>query len=319
MDIIAMTALAFLWAHWFFLAFLAPFFWALTNLIDVYFVGDVYRDSSDGFIISSLFQISAWIFAPFFLQDFSWPVGHLVFLSLLSGSIFMLSFHFYFKALFAQNDVALVQILWTLSVPLVSILSWMFLGERLALSQYIGITLSFVGAAILSSGGEVHRAAFRVVGRIMAGAIIALSVSIVLQKYVFDASPSSAFWGIYLLFSLGATLPGIWIWTRSRNPRIVPLCRKFGGVFFVVESLAFLGYLSSSRTISLAPSASFVAVIESLVPAFVMLLSFLCIFLLAPFRSGHALSRELYIQQIERFPLKIFSIGIIAVGIYLIA
>lgn len=314
-----MEPFVFLWDHWLFLAFLAPFFWALTNLIDVYFVGDVYREPSDGFIISSLFQIAAWLFVPFFLPDFSWPVGHLAVLSLLGGSIFMLSFYFYFKALFTENDVALVQILWTLSVPLVPILSWVFLGERLTLSQYAGIIISFVGAAMLSSGGEVHRDAFRRVGRIMTGAIIALSASMVLQKYIFDATPPSAFWGIYLLFSLGATFPGILVWAQSRNPRIAPLCRKYWGVFFFVESCAFMGYLASERTLSLAPSASFVAVIESLVPAFVMLLSFIFIGLLTFFHVGNSMSKDLYAEQVRRLPLKVLSIAIIAAGICLIA
>jgi hypothetical protein len=54
--------------NWLLVAFLAPFFWALVNIVDVYFVDGIYKDDIDGIIIFGLFQIIPSILLPFFIK-----------------------------------------------------------------------------------------------------------------------------------------------------------------------------------------------------------------------------------------------------------
>src|SRR3989338_7613003 len=98
--------------HWLIIAFLAPMFWALVNIIDVYFVGVIYKDELDGTIIAGLFQIVPWPIL-FFIADFRLSdainfetgnvlgISNTLLLSFLGGMLYATSFYFYFKALFS--------------------------------------------------------------------------------------------------------------------------------------------------------------------------------------------------------------------------
>lgn len=310
-----------IWNNWLLIAFVAPFLWALVNIIDVYFVESVYEDEYDGAMISGIFQIAPWLLVPFGMISFTLPATEAGLLAFFGGSLFLFSFFFYFRALFSKNDVALIQVLWSLSVPLVPFLAWLFIGERLALLQYMGIVIAFIGAICLSLDPKIRSNGFAATARIMVLAIFLLSLSMVIEARAYTLAGD--FWSIFLLFSLGAAITGTGLsffdkkGYTDRLQHIAGLSRKYFLVFFLAETLALLGTLTSQRAIDLSPAVSFVAVIESLVPAFVLGISFLLSVML--FEKNRKLARRLYRDQLVGIRMKMVSIAIIAFGIYLIA
>src|SRR4030043_386404 len=97
-----------IWNNWLLIAFIAPFLWALVNLIDVYFAKEGYRDAYDGAIVSGFFQVIPWLLVPFI--GLSIPGINIIMLAILAGLFFCASMFFYFKAIFTTGDVSLLQI-----------------------------------------------------------------------------------------------------------------------------------------------------------------------------------------------------------------
>ncbi len=307
------------WDNWFLLALCAPALWAVVNIIDVYFVEDIYEGPLDGIILSGLFQIVPWIAVPLGILEFHvLPVVSTA-LFLLGGFLYMTAFYFYFKALFQKNDAPLVQILWTLSLPLIPVFSWIVFGERLLWTQYLGIFIAFLGGFFLSLDSGIRSDRFWPVAKTMILANVSLAVSMVIQSYVYEVVGENGFWSGYLLFSFGAFLVAPLVWIVSyRNLRVLRLARRYWLIFLLSEGLATLGFLASQRALSLSVSPSFVAVLETLIPAFVMVFSVFIVFLLWVFRSQSLKIRILYQDQFRGVFVKIVSIGTIAFGIYLL-
>lgn len=309
----------FLWNNWFLLALLAPALWAAVNIIDVYFVEDIYQRPLDGLILSGFFQIVPWIAVPLGILEFHrLPVAPTA-LFLLGGFLYMTAFYFYFKALFQKNDAPLVQVLWTLSLPLVPIFSWVVFGEQLLLIQYVGIFIAFLGGFFLSLDSTLRSNRLRPVAKTMILANVSLAASMVIQSYAYEAVGENGFWSGYLLFSLGAfsVAPLIWVIT-DRNLRVFRLARRYWLVFLASEGLATLGFLASQRALSLSLSPSFVAVLETLIPAFVMIFSILIVVFLKTFRFRSPLAQTVYQNQLQGVSVKIASIFTIALGVYLL-
>lgn len=309
----------FLWDNWFLLALCAPALWAIVNLIDVYFVEDIYDGPLDGLMLSGFFQIVPWIAVPFGILEFrSLPVFSVV-LFLFGGFLYMGAFYFYFKALFQKNDVSLAQVLWTLSLPLVPIFSWATLGERLDWIQYVGIFIAFLGGFFLSMDSSIRAGGFWSIARIMFLANVSLAASMVIQSYAYDLVGEDGFWSGYLLFSLGAFLVAPLVWAvKVRNLKVLHLARRYWFVFLMSEGLALLGFLCSQRALSLSSSPSFVAVLETLIPAFVMVFSIFLVVLFRMFRLQTLFAEDIYRNQFRGAFAKIASTGVIAVGIYLL-
>ncbi|MGB3072836.1 MAG: hypothetical protein WBB68_01090 [Candidatus Moraniibacteriota bacterium] len=317
-----MSLLVYLWSHWLFVAFLAPFFWSLVNIIDVYFVSGVYEDEWDGILINSIFQALPWLLPVIGLVSFHYPGAAISGIALLAGSCLALSYFFYFKTLFISNDVVVVQALWNLSVPLVPFLAWFLVDEKLSLVHYIGIFLAFVGAMIFSLHQEIQSKNFTQVFTVMLGAIVFFSLSMVLQTEAYH-SIGNDFWTGFLLFSAGATVTGLLLSffdgksIKDRAVHIFQMSKSFFLIFVLAETLNLLGVLVSQRAIDLSQAVSFVAVIGSLTPVFVLLVSFFLIFVFLVLNKVRA--RQIYQDQLIAPRTKILACCIIAVGIYLIS
>ncbi|MFZ1626659.1 MAG: hypothetical protein WAT81_02530 [Candidatus Moraniibacteriota bacterium] len=317
-----MYLIEYLWSHWLLVAFLAPFSWALVNIIDVYFVEDVYEDEWDGIIISSLFQFLPWLLPIFGLVSFVYPGLGTASLAFIGGGFLTLAFFFYFKTLFTSNDVVVIGALWNLSVPLVPFLAWLLIDEQLTSKNYAGVLLAFIGATIFVFHEKIKTRNFGKVAVIMSGAIFFISLSMVTQTVVYR-SIGEDFWTGFLLFSTGSTMTGIVLMYFDRKSiqyrvsHLYEICRKYYFVFFLAESLNLIAVLSSQRAIHLSPAVSFVAVIESAVPIFALLLSLLAVFFFVWIDKSKA--QRIYRDQLVGFKTKLLACCIIAVGIYLIS
>lgn len=304
------------------MAFLAPFFWALVNIIDIYFVSSVYEDEWDGILINSVFQALPWLLPLFGIVSIQYPGLWASVPAFLGGACLVLSFFYYFKTLFVSNDMVVVQALWNVSVPLVPFLAWIFLGEQLAPVHYAGITLAFFGVMLFSLHEKIKEKNFLQVFKIMMGAVFFFSLSMVLQAEAYQRMDND-FWTGFLIFSAGASITGFLLLfvdpkpLKERTRHLVIMSKTYFFVFFFAESLNLLGVLASQRAIDLTPAVSFVAVIGSLTPVFVLILSAVLLPVLLFMNKSKA--HQMYRDQLVAFRTKVLACCIIAVGIYLIS
>ncbi|HBU07510.1 MAG TPA: hypothetical protein DEB09_05515 [Candidatus Magasanikbacteria bacterium] len=334
-HLLEVSILAFLDSHWLILSFLAPMFWALVNMIDVYFVDGVYADELEGTIIMGIFQAIPCLFLMFFLKiefsqlfNFNSANGQLFFepmilWALLGGLLFNLSFYFYYKALFHHNDVGLVQILWGLSIVAVPFLAFVLFREKLPVYSYLGMAITLLGGVVLSFHKGIKKGTLKRYLFIMISAIVFFSLSMVLENKAYNVIDARG-WGnqgfllVFLCFNLGALLSSIILLLVSRkNPW--PLIKKYYKVFILGEGITFLGNLSSQRALSVAPSVSYVATIEAFVPVFVLIFSLLIVVIAKIFNTKFSVIKKIYQDQLQGVSLKIVAIIIMAIGIYIIS
>jgi drug/metabolite transporter (DMT)-like permease len=312
------NAMTIFWNNWLIIAFIAPFLWALVNIIDAYFAKEIYQDEYDGAIVSGFFQVIPWLAVPFI--GLSLPEMNTLLLAVLGGLFFCVSMFFYFKAIYASGDVSLIQIFWNLTAIIVPILTFFILKERLSGFQYIGILTTFIGAALLSLHRGIHGNNFKRFLVVMSGAIFFLSLSMVVEDIVYS---KTEFFSGFLFFALGYFIGSLIIFNINKKKStkyLYKLCKKYSVWFFVIEAINLAAIIFSQRAISISPSVSFVAVIESFVPAFILLLSilFLVIFSFKPFRK-QVIIRSIYRDQIAGSLYKIVAILIMTFGIFLIS
>jgi len=310
----------FITQNWLLVALIAPCLWAVVAIIDTHFVHGVYEDEYDGTVISGVFQLLPWLLVPLGVIGFTYPGTEIALIALSAGGFLLLSFFCYFKALFVSNDSALMQIFWNVSVLVVPFFAWLLIGEVLASVHYAGIGVAFLGIMLLNFDGKVKGIGFFRIALPMLEAVVFLSFSMVVARMAYELT--SDFWSIFLLFSVGAAIAALLILViGKRNPfrrakKIVELSRKYLLFFIIAEGLSIVATLTSQKAISIAPAVSFVAVIESLVPVFVMLISFIIVFVFRNFRKVDVIP---YRNQFSDAGIKILALLFIAVGIYMIS
>jgi len=336
MEVIIENISSFFNSHWLALCFLAPMFWAMINIIDVYFVEGIYKDEFDGVVIAGLFQIIPFIIALFFLNiDYNHffgfgnvnsilGVNYYLLLAVLGGIFFNCSFYFYYKALFHHNDVALLQIFWGLTIVLVPLLSLLLWREYLSVSSYLGMAVVLVGSAILSLNKKKNLHFFSKYLWVMFGAVFFLSLSMVTTDGVYDYMEQSGFGDqgfllVFICFTLGAFLSGLSLsLLKKRNPWY--LIKKYWKVFLFLEGITTLGNFTSQMAINVSPSVSYVATIETFVPAFVLIFSLLILIFVKFFHKGNKeIINDIYSGQLSGVWVKILAILIMSVGIYIIS
>lgn len=306
---------------WLIVALIAPLLWAVVSLIDNFFVEGVYEDEFDGIVLSTLFQLAPWLLVPFGVLHF-FPFGGNMLWAVASGFFFLASLSQYFRSLFRVNDSALMQILWSLSVPLVPFLAFLLVGEVLLPLHYLGIAIAFAGVLLFNfniESGAARR--LRKVAWPMTYAVVFMALSMVFGKkaFVFSSDVQTnfllfCFGGIFILVLL-PLFDRASIATRGRHTW--HLLQGYFPVFFLAEGLSVAATFTSQWAIKLAPSISFVSVIESLTPVFVVSMSLLLL-LFVPFFGGSRLEK-IYREQITHMPVKVLATLIIVAGVFLIS
>ena len=157
----------------------------------------------------------------------------------------------------------------------------------------------------------------------MLGAVLLMSLSMVIENHAYGLLENSygarSFWLGFLFFSLGAFLGALLLAIYAkRNP--LPTIRKYYGIFFIGEGLYFLGNFASQKAISIAPSVSYVALIETFGPVFIMAYSLLIIFFSSfLLHKKTAAVKRIYSEQIGGIWVKVLATVIMAVGVYVIS
>ena len=302
--------------NWLCMALLASAGWALSCVIDVCFVGDgIYRRPSDGPAIAGFFCLVPALLASASLDwsDVTLPVAVV---GALSGVVFLLHMHFYFKALFTLNDAVNAEIFNTLTVLVVPVLAFLVLGERLGVLDYLAILIA--GAAVVLLIGLQASRVSRVAIGYLAGSVTAASVLMVMQAWVLEsANYETAVW----LFSLAAFVTSLLIFgvPGASRRRLTRLCRRFSGLFIVVQLFELGAVLGSQRATDLGPSVSLVALLECSLPLFILTFSFLLASVVRRWRliASRSLQSALA-EQVTAAPSKIASMLLILVAIALV-
>jgi len=320
--------------HWLLLSFLAPMFWALVNMIDVYFVDGIYKDEMDGTIIAGFFQLIPLIILCFFV-DFNLLGKNYVnsrggsffdltlLQSFLGGIFFLSAFYFYFKTLFNHNDVSLLQILWNLTIVFVPVLAFLFFGETLPIYKYASILVVLVGATMLSFDMKTRKRISVKYFWTMMGAVLFLSLSMLVEERAYEALDlsygSQGFLLGFFFFGLGAFVTGLlFAIYAKRNP--LPLIKKYYKIFLLSEGIYFLGNFASQRALDVAPSVSYVAVAETFGPIFILIYSFVILFISSYIiKKNNKIVKRIYAEQLSGVGIKIIAILIMAIGVYIMA
>ena len=317
--------------NWLLVAFMAPLFWSLVNIIDVYFVGSIYKDEMEGVIISGVFQIIPWaiiilaagVDLPSLISKAFWDgLGVTMLFSLVGGIFFLVSFYFYFKALFKKNDAPMLQVLWNLTVVVVPLLAFLIFNEVLPFRSYAGLLAVILGATMLSLNPGTRLAFSGGYLRIMAGAIFFMSLSMIFEEGAYNQLGATlgpqGFWLGFSGFCWGALVVAILFLLISRR-NVGHLIHDYWKVFLLSEGIYFLGNLASQRALDISPSPSYVAAIEPFVSVFVLVYSLLIINFLSGFWPARAEEiKEIYLGQVTGMGTKILATLIMAAGIYLI-
>ncbi|HLN18612.1 MAG TPA: EamA family transporter [Patescibacteria group bacterium] len=308
----------FLLNNWLLIAFIAPFFWAFANIIDACFVEEVYKNEYDGTVITGFMQIIPWLTVPFI--GLTIPDVKITLLAITAGFLVISSYFFYFKALFVTRDATLILILWNVVAIIVPVLSFFFLNEKLTLLQYSGIFLIFLAALHLTSDKKIKKENVKKVILLMAGTTILWSLSLVASREVYL---KASFYSGMMFFSLGSIMAGtIFYLLRKRKRNNISLSniqKKYFKWIFLEEILTLFGLIASQRAINLSPAVAFVAVIESIQPAFIVMSSATAFFLLSLFSFRKIkIMEKIRNDQLIGIGSKAFAIIAMAIGIYMI-
>lgn len=303
--------------NWLFLALLAPFFWALVNVIDAYFVKGIYKSEYDGIIISGVFQILVWVLVPALgMGGETKAFGAL--LAVFGGFFSMLGTFFYFRSLFAHADAALVVIIWSTIGVVVPVAEALVFGERLFMVQYFGIAIVFAGAVLLSADPGIRS---RKVGKIYVNMIFAVAFCSAALIFEDKAYEQVSFWNGTLFISLGGFLGGIFFWIirpGEKNSH-VRLAKRYFKIFFIAEALALIGMVISYKAIQSGP-VSLVSAVENIQPIWIMATCLVIYFFASLLRLKNVEAiQAIKENQIASWKIKLIAVLVAAIGIYLVS
>ena len=297
--------------EWFVFALFAPILWAGTDVIDKYILT---RHVKNPFSYQLLFLLTE-IPIPFLLLalapvSFRFPWSAL---GMLAGFILFSSFLLYFKAMAVEEASRVTSLVYVGPIFILP-LAFIFLGETLGVSQYLGVALLVLSAVLVSyrkTKGKKSLAISPALGFMLTFAVIHAGYEI-LAKHILN---SIDYWCFLFWWLIGGLVGGFLLlcFPRVRIDFLSDLRNISKGIFFwrsFCTCLFFIGVISYYAAVSIE-SISLVAAIPSTEPFFV----FLFTVLLGSFVPG-MLKEEVDKQAIT---LKMSAFVLIMLGAWLIA
>ena len=294
--------------HWLTLALIAPFIYALVNLIDDNLLRTVYKSSYVATIISGLFggvPLLALMFKS--LGPFS---DKFAAIAVLVGFLTVVFYYNYFRSLEKEHPSVVVSLIGT-SPVLIAALAYVFLGERLSGLQFAGLLLVLIGSLGLSYNRHEKLKLTPSIKHVIYAAVV-VSVYSILAKYIYQ---NVDFYTGYMFLSLGMLIGGLVFLIRLRMVeseasihKLRKTVKKYWALFLVTELLGLLAEFIMNLAISRGPLTP-VRVIENIQPVYVILIAAV----LFPFRPN--LSREISEGGLAR---KLLLICVCAIGLGLV-
>lgn len=301
--------------NWFFMALMTPTLWAIGCLVDSCLIGRrIYRRASDGAIISCLFCILPLTLVPVMAPGATITIDverNLPVYAIASGIAYTAHLFFYFRVLHRLNDVSGAETFMSLSVLIVPLFAWLILGEVLPARFYVAFIIAAAAVALLCLPVLKYAGAGMLFN--MGGGVVCVSLSMVWQA---QALHSYGFAVSTIYFNLACFCIAMIVLAMDKRirRRILRICRKYPAVLLSSEALGILAVLASHRATQQGPSVSLVALIECLLPAFIIFISFLLIRL---HRLSPVLHRDSYrtlSMQVQWLPSKIGALFMLMIA-----
>lgn len=183
---------------WFYLALLAPFFYAIVNLFDDNLLRYVYKNVYMATVFAGLFgavPLAALIFkAPHITVS-------LAALSVLAGFLTTTYYHYYFKGL-ESDSPSVVITLFNLAPATIPIFAYFLVDERLRQVQILGFLIVLI-ASVGMAATDLKKFKFSKALVPVIMAVIYMDVVSLILKYVYQ---ETSFFGAYMFFCYPAYL-----------------------------------------------------------------------------------------------------------------
>src|SRR3989344_8177874 len=259
---------------WFYLALLAPFLYAIVNLIDDNLLRFVYKGPYLAAAASGIFGTLPLI-SLFFIDWTPITIAQTA-LMLLAGFLTAVYYFFYFKSLAVESPSVVIAMLGLVPATL-PILAYFLLDERLTSTQLIGFIVVLIASLALAMT-EVKKFKFSAALLPVLIVVTILDTTLLLTKYVYD---QAAFYPAFMVFSIGLGLGGIYfaliMFFDKRKYDLSIFKRsihKLFVIFVVVELLAVGAEFTSSLAVSRG-AVSLVRVVEGIQPMYLLLIALL--------------------------------------------
>lgn len=299
--------------HWFFIALIAPFLWAIVNHADKYLLSKYFKADGVGplMIFSTLFGVFvlpvAALIDPALLSISLHDVGILIVAGFCSALFVLMYLH----AL--QDEEASVVVPFWQTIPIFGyILGFIIFRETLSAQQLVAGAAILFGAAILSLDlGESLKVKWRVAGLMLGSSFVyALYESLFRFVALEHSFWASVFWehvglvafGVALLAFFKGYREGFMRILRSNSAPIISL--NLGS-----ELLTIVGNLITNYAVLIAPLA-LVLLVSSYQPVFVLAIGVLLTLFLPKVSEESLLKRHVF--------QKVAAIAIIFAGSYFI-
>lgn len=296
---------------WFVFALIAPVLWAGTDVIDKYILTEHVKNPFSYQLLTNLTSIPL----PFLLflltpisYSFPWSV-----LTMLAAFVLLSSFVLYFKGMAVEEASRVISLVYVGPIFVLP-LAFIFLGESLSFSKYLGAMLLVFSAVLVSYRRIEGKKSFVVspaVGFILTFTLIRAGYAI-LAKHILD---SINYWHFMFWWSIGGLLGGFLFlcFPKVRTDFLSDFRTVSKNVIFwksICTCLFFVGVFSYYFAVSLEP-ISLVATIPSTEPFFVLLFTVLLSSLMPGMLKEEVDKRTII--------LKISAVLLIIVGAWLIA
>ena len=306
-----------LWDNWLLMAWVVPLGMAVSGVIDVLLVGRrVFRNAHQAAAICGLLSVVPLLLAPLWRDAALSADALTIVIALFSGAIYASHLLFYFKALFAANDVAHAEAFLSLAVLVVPVLSFVVCGEQLAAAHYVGIAIATAGVAVLTCSSGRRMLLKKSVTGLLTAAVLCVSVSLVLEDIVFQRCDywTGSFW-----FAAGGALCAMYCSWHSGWRQVLRTMQANKSALFWSNATALLALVASLRATDLSNSVSLVIVIESATPIMIMALSLTLLGAAHVLRSLSPAVRAALCEQLTDAPVKIGSMSLILIGVMLVS
>ncbi|MEK7609936.1 MAG: DMT family transporter [Patescibacteria group bacterium] len=254
--------------YWILIAFIAPILHGFANILDNYLTNKLFKNIWTLTFYSAFFNV---LFLPLvlFIEIPGIPPASTFLFFLIVGAIDVLYLFPYYKAL-QSDDTSIVTTLFSLGKIFVPIFAFLFVGEKLQLTQYLGFFIIILGSVSLTLNNHgalrLNKSFFY-----MLLCSLLLAIEAVVYKYLFEnvgwstgfvwATVVSAIFALSFLF-----IPKIRrnIYQHTRD------LRHNAPVFAFEEFLTFGGSVASTYAISLV-SVTLEKSVSAFQPLFVLI------------------------------------------------
>lgn len=289
--------------NWVFLAILAPFAWALSNVVDKFLLDKKVKSCFALAPVSGFVCLIAGIVISFLFFD-GWSES-LIYAFLL-GFVGCVLFFLYYYAM-SLEEASRVISMWYVTPVLVLVLSALFLGERLPVWKYPAIFAISFGAIFLGfrkfEGKFLLRSAFYWL-------MLNCAISAILQVSQKFLLGSLSFWQLFgaSQISLGISLIASLFFpsVRSHFSHVV----KSVHIIAFSQGLALFGYVVFLAAMSKA-DVSLVSALGSVQPLYVLFMM-VCLSVFLPSVLKEEISRKILL-------IKFFSIALVVAGAFVIS